>query len=49
MALSLSNSIADGLTRWSREIGDLGGAKGSLERSGMGGNKVLLTPFEMGP
>ena len=45
MALSLSNLIADGLTRWSLEIQDLGGAKGASGRRGTGGKEVLLTPF----
>ena len=47
IALGLSNLIADGLTRWSREIGDLGGAKGGLGRRGTGGKEVLLTPLEV--
>ena len=46
--MSLSNSIAEGLTRWSQEIGDLGGAKGGSGRSGAGGNEILLTPLEVG-
>ena len=45
MALSFSNSIENGLTRWSQEIGDLGGAKGGSGRRGTGSNEVLLTPF----
>ena len=45
MALSLSNSIADGLTRWSRKIDDLGGAKGASRRRGMGGKEVLWIPL----
>ena len=47
MALSLSNSIAVGLTRCSWEIGDLGIANGNLGRRGTRGNDVLLTPFEI--
>ena len=47
MVLSLSNSIADGLTRWSREIENLGGAKGGSGIRGTGGNEVLLTPLEV--
>ena len=47
MALSLLNSIAEGLTRWSREMGDLGRAKGGSGRNGMGGKEVLLTPLEV--
>ena len=47
MALSLSNSIAEGLTRWSRDRGDLGGAKGCSGRRGTGGKEVCLTPFEV--
>ena len=45
MALSLSNSIADWLTRWSLKIGDLGGAKGGSGIRGTGGKEVLLAPF----
>ena len=47
MALSLSNSIAVGLTRCLCEIGDLGGANGSSGRRGTEGLEVLLTPFEI--
>ena len=44
---SLSNSIVDGLTRWSRDRGDLGGAKGGSGIRGTGGKEVLLTPLEV--
>ena len=44
---SLSNSIADEFTRWSRERGDLRGVKGRSDRRGTGGSEVLLTPFGM--
>ena len=47
MALSLSNSIAERLIRWSQETGDFGGANGGLGRRGTGSNEVLLTPFEI--
>ena len=47
MELSLSSSIAEGLTRWSREIGDLGWAKGGSKRKGTRGKEVLRTPLEV--
>ena len=43
VASSLLNLIAEGLTRWSQEIGDLGGAKGDSGRRGTIGTKVLWT------
>ena len=41
----MSNSIASVLTRWSREIGDFGGAKDGLGGSGPQGRKVLQMPL----
>ena len=47
IALSLSNSIAEGLTRWLQQRGDLGGTKGGSGRRGIGNREMLLTPFGM--